>query len=59
MDAQVSEISMVFVNQDERTCSLYHKHFREIEGTSVLKGSVNEGEDTLILPLPTAFGLYS
>lgn len=35
----LNDVNLVFVNPDERTCSLYHKHFREIDGTSVIKGT--------------------
>eukprot|EP01127_Copromyxa_protea_P010497 TRINITY_DN2552_c0_g2_i1.p1 TRINITY_DN2552_c0_g2~~TRINITY_DN2552_c0_g2_i1.p1 ORF type:complete len:1280 (+),score=216.70 TRINITY_DN2552_c0_g2_i1:44-3883(+) len=62
MDKEVSlltDVNLVFVNPEERVCSLYHKHFREIDGASVVKGSISEGEDTLVLPMASAFGLCS
>lgn len=67
----LNDVNLVFVNPDERTCSLYHKHFREIDGATVIKGTIDklhrtdlvgaitEGEDTMVLPMPSAFGLYS
>jgi hypothetical protein len=52
-------LSLVFSSPEEQACILYHKHFRELAGTTVVKQDVMEGEDTLVLPLPSSFGIFS
>lgn len=54
-------LKIIFSSEDDETSGLYHKHLRDILGRAeVQKGDiVKQCEDTLVLPLPSAFGLYS
>jgi hypothetical protein len=40
----LNDVNLVFANPEERICSLYHKHFREIDGATVVKGRTGKLE---------------
>ena len=53
------DVSITFASTDDATCAMYHKHFRGVSHVRVEKIDPLQGQDCLILPMPSCFGLYS